>query len=890
MSSWRFVGRTGELARLVSAAETGGRGIFFSGTAGVGKSRLLREGSAALPPERFALWSASATLATSGLPFGGLAQVLPADQPPNLPAAGVLRWALDTLHRQAAGRRIVLAVDDAHLLDASSAALVHLIARSDNATVIGAWLEGSQLPLPVRALWTDDLADLVDIGPLGLDDTAELIAGLVGGPVAPASAQRLWRLAGGNPLLVRELIEAARRGGELSEAYGQWQWSGRLAIAPTLADLIDARIGQLDPGLRIVAEYVAFGEPLGLDLLIRATTAAEVEQAEELGLVSVTRHEPEPTVRLAQPLYGEIVRQQCPVSRARRLKTQLADLLAQSAERRGDDLLRVAVWRLDCGDSPSPRLLLTAAQEASVRYDVPLATRLARAAVAAGGGFDARELLAALLTFNGQSDEALALLDDRADSDGSELRRARRLTMRALVTYWGQCRTDGVEELAEQGATFGDPGARGLVRSFEAAMRLHQLDVAAARRLCDEVLAQPALPTAAQTFAHCTLGYLHAVKGELLTSEKVLAAVRDDSDRWRAQMPYLQLALEVADGTRLALGADLAGLDAIVADEFADLFAAGDFHLAGGFLSVLRAYAARLRGRSADALRTSLGACALLTTSRIFASLAHAERAQAAALRGELSCAREAMAESDRVHTPAVEMVYPWREQARAAVAAGGGDLTGALRHLGALVLRLQNDGLAGHEVRALHDLVRLDRPRTLVGVAAHGGTRPTAAQRLAELAEVVEGPLPPVLAWHARALTTGSGSELLAVAGTFEEMGLHLYAAEAAAQAVRRLRDNRHSSLAAQRRLTALLARCDVVRTPALAGSRPVLTARESEIARLAATGTPSRGIAARLYLSARTVDNHLQRIYRKLGVAGRPELPAALAAMPDHVHGGGG
>ena len=542
MSSWRFVGRTGELARLVSAAETGGRGIFFSGAAGVGKSRLLREGSAALPPERFALWSASATLATSGLPFGGLAQVLPADQPPNLPAAGVLRWALDTLHRQAAGRRIVLAVDDAHLLDASSAALVHLIARSDNATVIGAWLEGSQLPLPVRALWTDDLADLVDIGPLGLDDTAELIAGLVGGPVD--AGQRAAALASGRrqPAAGAGADRSRQARRELSEAYGQWQWSGRLAIAPTLADLIDARIGQLDPGLRIVAEYVAFGEPLGLDLLIRATTAAEVEQAEELGLVSVTRHEPEPTVRLAQPLYGEIVRQQCPVSRARRLKTQLADLLAQSAERRGDDLLRVAVWRLDCGDSPSPRLLLTAAQEASVRYDVPLATRLARAAVAAGGGFDARELLAALLTFNGQSDEALALLDDRADSDGSELRRARRLTMRALVTYWGQCRTDGVEELAEQGATFGDPGARGLVRSFEAAMRLHQLDVAAARRLCDEVLAQPALPTAAQTFAHCTLGYLHAVKGELLTSEKVLAAVRDDSDRWRAQMPYLQLA------------------------------------------------------------------------------------------------------------------------------------------------------------------------------------------------------------------------------------------------------------------------------------------------------------------------------------------------------------
>ena len=140
------------------------------------------------------------------------------------------------------------------------------------------------------------------------------------------------------------------------------------------------------------------------------------------------------------------------------------------------------------------------------------------------------------------------------------------------------------------------------------------------------------------------------------------------------------------DGTRLALAADLAGLDAIVADEFADLAAAGDFQLGAGYLAVLRAYAARLRGRSADALRTSLGACAVLTTSRVFASLAHAERAQAAALRGEPGCAREAMAESDRAHAPAVEMLYPWLEQARAAVAAGDGDLTGAPHHLGALV------------------------------------------------------------------------------------------------------------------------------------------------------------------------------------------------------------
>ena len=55
-------------------------------------------------------------------------------------------------------------------------------------------------------------------------------------------------------------------------------------------------------------------------------------------------------------------------------------------------------------------------------------------------------------------------------------------------------------------------------------------------------------------------------------------------------------------------------------------------------------------------------------------------------------------------------------------------------------------------------------------------------------------------------------------------------------------------------------------------------LTNREREIALLAADGLASRVIAERLYLSVRTVDNHLARIYTKLGVTNRSELAAAL------------
>jgi len=55
-------------------------------------------------------------------------------------------------------------------------------------------------------------------------------------------------------------------------------------------------------------------------------------------------------------------------------------------------------------------------------------------------------------------------------------------------------------------------------------------------------------------------------------------------------------------------------------------------------------------------------------------------------------------------------------------------------------------------------------------------------------------------------------------------------------------------------------------------------LTRREHEIAGLAAAGVPSREIVERLFLSIRTVDNHLQNVYAKLGITSREELARVL------------
>ena len=59
-------------------------------------------------------------------------------------------------------------------------------------------------------------------------------------------------------------------------------------------------------------------------------------------------------------------------------------------------------------------------------------------------------------------------------------------------------------------------------------------------------------------------------------------------------------------------------------------------------------------------------------------------------------------------------------------------------------------------------------------------------------------------------------------------------------------------------------------------------LSGRERQIVMLAAKGMASKDIAGRLFLSGRTVSNHLQHAYIKLGVSSRAGLAQALGSIP--------
>ena len=119
----------------------------------------------------------------------------------------------------------------------------------------------------------------------------------------------------------------------------------------------------------------------------------------------------------------------------------------------------------------------------------------------------------------------------------------------------------------------------------------------------------------------------------------------------------------------------------------------------------------------------------------------------------------------------------------------------------------------------------------------------------------------------------------MAAVAADYEAVGAWLDAAESWAEAVRRSVDDRESAQA-RRGLERVALHHEAVTTPLLgpAGERPTLTGREAEVAAMVVGGASRQEIAEHLYVSVRTVDSHLQRVYRKLGVRGREELVEVL------------
>lgn len=870
MADWPLVGRVEELRQLRRIVTDPARnGAVLAGPPGVGKTRLALECLRLAESAHLQTARTTATRAAAGLPFGALAPLLPADdfQPGAVDERDdLLRRFTTRLLARAASQRMVLFVDDAHLLDDASATLLHQIAAANAASVLVTVRTGLPAPDPVLALWKDELVERIEIGTLSDEAVEELIPAAVGGPVDPAAVTELAARCRGNALFLRELLIGALQDGTLRDEDGLWRLRGALTPSDRLAELVDSRLGELTTQERALLELVAMGEPLGKAELLALSDPAVAESLERRALLTSDMNERRLEVRLTHPLYGEVLRDRLPTVRVQAIARSLAETIENAGARRREDVLRVASWRLT-GGGGHPDVLLAGARAARWRYDFPLGERLARAAADAGAGFEAALLAAQLAGLQGRSAEAdqeLADLARRATTD-AERGTVALIRLDSTVLWTGG---DPLGIVSEAEATITDPGWRDELQARVLGMLLSSQGTRATIEAARPLLARA--KEGALAFACLSAAFSLGRHGRL--DEAIDISVRGHASQMATRRPLawypwwhlferclaLNYAGRFVEAERLAIEQYRQGL----ADR--SLEAQGIFALTTAVTVAERGHlhVALPRIREALAVNQQLGRPLLLRMCHIFGALG-------SALGGQQEDARQSLDALAALGVPGDRLIEADAIQARAWLAVAAGNLPEARRLLEEAADFGEDDGDLVGAASALHGLARLGRAAEV-------------RDRLATVAGQIDGVLAPARLAHADALVRHDPAALDTVSRQFQAMGAELLAAEAATDAAVAQRRTGHRVEAIEWRASTLAERCAGVATPALQGveARVRLTAAERETALLAAAGHSNKEIAEELHLSVRTVENRLQRVYEKLGISKRTAIGPALDA----------
>jgi DNA-binding CsgD family transcriptional regulator len=914
----RLLGRRSECAaleELVASVRTGpSRALVLRGEAGVGKSVLLEylmQHASGCAVARAAGTESEMELAYAGLqqlcaPFLDRLDRLPGPQREALGTAFGLRAgeapdrflvglaALSLLSRVAEERPLVCIVDDAQWLDAASAQALVFVARRLGAESVGL-VFALRTPSDERHL--EGLPELT-LGGLDDRDAHELLATVVTGPLDERVRDRIVAETRGNPLALLELP----RGWSPAELAGGFGLSDGPALSGRIEQSFRERLAPLPAPTRLLL-LVAAAEPVGDPVLVwRAAAELGIGPNAAVPLAGTGLIDFGAQVRFGHPLVRSAVKAAAAPDERQRVHRALAG--ATDGEVDPDR----RAWHLAHA---------TAGLDENVAAELERSAGRARArgGLAAGAAFHERAveltpdprrraqraLLAAKSKHQaGASDAALRLLAIAQAGPLDEMEQARAQLLYAQVTF-AMTRGRDAPPLLLEAARRLEPLDPTLARetyldAFAAAFSADRLarggdarEVAAAVLAADWEPATRACDLLLDGLASLTReGYAAAAPA----LKVALCAVREERLSEEDELRWLWLAARIARAL-----ADDAAWDELTARNL-------DLARRTGAFSVLPA----------------------ALTDRMVVELSSGRFGVATSLAAEADAVVEATGSQPALRTSI--MLANWRggdaeavsliEARQEEVLQRGEGLWVVANEWGGAqrynALGRYQDALAAAE-RAAADQRGLAQSMwvlaELIEAAVRSGQIERATDPLAQLAELAHAAGTDwALGTHARGaalLAEGAAAERLYREAIERLSRIHMRGSQTLARAhllygewLRR--EHRRVDARGQLRVAHTMladmgaeafaerARRELQATGETVRKRTVdtlddLTPQETQVARLAADGQTNTEIGAQLFLSPRTVEWHLSKVFGKLGISSRKQLRSALSDIGANV-----
>jgi DNA-binding CsgD family transcriptional regulator/tetratricopeptide (TPR) repeat protein len=911
MMASELIGRDSEIAAvelLLARIADGGGSLLVLGDPGIGKSALAEVAS------RRAAGRGMRVLACAGVPgeaqfsFAGLHQLLrpvlaeadglPRGQrdalltalgageegpAPAMPLVGLA--ALELLAARAGRAPVLVVAEDVHWLDSSTCEVLAFVARRLGTDPVGLVGTAREAELEDNPLAGAGLAEL-RLGPLDAVAAGALLD--AHGVLDPVVRQRVLAEAAGNPLALVELPVTAGQH-DSHGAVNEW-----IPLTRRLEQAFASRLPGLPAVTRtaLLAAGLNDGDALGEVLAAASAVAgAPVQVADLAAAVAARLAEVDgQRVRFRHPLVRSAVGEAAGLAARQAMHRALAEVLAGVPDRQ--------VWhRAAASVGPDEEVaagLENAADRAFGRGAIAeQAQALAAAArLSPGPALRGQRLIRAAWAFYdlGRPQTTLRLLDEAEPLDlepGDRLRlswyrestgaatRSGTRPLAALAGLADQMRQHGYNDQAlltlESVAIrcyWSNPDRRTRRRMTAVAEAvpvagddprlLYVLALSDPARHGAAVLArlaqhQPGSGTAYQDYL---LGYAAAAVGACEQAVGFHTAAAGGL-RARGSLGLLGTVLLSQGWSALLLGQ--AGLAGPAAEEAARLLGEGGRPLSAACAQLVQAVLAGRRGDTAAAADLAGQAERVLLMGGVPPLLALVQLARGTAALGA-GRHDEAYEQLARIFDPHDAAYHPhlraWALVDLAEVAAaGGGYHDKARRHCAELIPEAAATGspLLRASLTVAAPMLATGDPQALFDAAFNAGLAawPLHRARL-QLAYGM---------WLRRRQQAGDSRAPLRVArDTFDALGADAWAERA------------------RRELRAAGERSGQPAPRAL----DLLAPQELQIARLAAEGLSNREIGQQLYLSHRTVSNHLYRIFPKLGITSRAELAAVVGASP--------